>query len=205
MKLKLLLALVFTFTICKAQLKPVLITLKNGEELKGIGKRKAYTFKYKADDNAKPQEFEFSTIKSVEIELSENNITIYKCYQTKESDRFILVAEIISGNKAELFSTSFTYNSGFSGGMGTGGMGTGGIGIGMGMGGGSVTHYYVKKTNEDRLTDLGEYNPLINNLKAKVKDYFSDCKSLIEKLENREFKVREGLEDIVNYYNNNCE
>lgn len=198
MKLKLLLALVFTITICKAQLKPVLITLKNGEKLKGIGKRKAFTFKYKADDDAKPQEFEFSTIKSIEIELSQNEITIYKCYQTKESDRFILVAEIISGNKAQLFSTTFSYNSGFSVGMGNGGMG-------MGMGGGSVTHYYLKKTNEDRLTDLGEYNPLLNNLKGKVKDYFSDCKSLIEKLENSEFRVRDGLEDIVNYYNKNCE
>ena len=202
MKLKLLLLLVLTITVCKAQLKPVLITLNNGEKLKGIGKRKAFTFKYKADDNAKPQEFEFSTIKSVEIELSRNEITIYRCFQTKESDRFILVAEIISGNKAALFSTTFTYSPAFSGGMGTGGMGTGGMGMGMG---GSVTHYYVKKTNEDRLTDLGEYNPLLNNLKGKVKEYFSDCKSLLEKLEKSEFRVRDGLEDIVNYYNKSCE
>jgi hypothetical protein len=35
--------------------------------------------------------------------------------------------------------------------------------------------------------------------------YFSDCKILIQKLENREFKVREGLEDIVIFYNKNCE
>ena len=63
----------------------------------------------------------------------------------------------------------------------------------------------IKKTNEEWLTDLGEYSPLTNDLKGKVKSYFSDCISLIEKLEKREFKVRDGLEDIVNFYNKNCE
>ena len=44
----------------------------------------------------------------------------------------------------------------------------------------------------------------MNNLKEKVMEYFSDCKSLIEKLEAREFKVREGIEKIVIYYNESC-
>lgn len=190
------LLLIFTISICNAQMKPIVITLKSGEKLKGIGRKKGYTFKYKADENAKPQEFEFSIIKSAEIELSQNEITTYKCYQTKDSEKFIAVVEIISGNKAELFTTTKEYNTDVSGGMGMGG---------MSFGGGTVTHYYVKKANEDRLTDLGEYSPLTNDLKGKVKTYFSDCKSLIEKLESREFKVKEGLENIVIFYNKNCE
>ncbi len=41
MKLKLLsLILTFTISISYAQLKPVTITFKNGEKLRGIGKRK---------------------------------------------------------------------------------------------------------------------------------------------------------------------
>ena len=198
MKLKLLLLLFFTFCISNAQMKPVSITFRNGEILKGMGKTKAYTFKYKIDENAKAQEFEFSTIKSVEVEISYGEKVTNKFFQVKDSENFIAVKELVSGSKAELYTTSFSFN--------TGGMGMSGTGMGgMGMGSQTVTNYYIKKTNEDKLTEMGAYSPLSNDLKARVKTYFSDCKSLIEKLENREFKVREGLEDIVTFYNKNCE
>lgn len=194
MKLKLLpLILIFTISICYSQMKPVLITLKNGEMLKGIGKKKVYTFKYKTDENAKAQEFEFSKIKSVTTEISSDKKIIYKFFQVKESEKFIAVEELVSGNKAELYTTSTTFNSG--------GMGMGG----MEMGGQTVTSYYIKKPNEEKLTEFGAYSPLTNNLKGRVMTYFSDCKSLIAKLQNREFKVRDGLEDIVIFYNKNCE
>ena len=193
MKLKLLsLLLIFTISFCKAQLQPVTITLKNGEKLKGIGKKKGYTFKYKTDENAKPQEFEFSKIKSVEIGMSYEKKIVYKFFQVNDSENFIAVEELVSGNKAELFTTSATFNSAS-------------MAMGTGMGSQTATYYYIKKPNEERLTEFGAYSPLTNDLKRKVKTYFSDCKSLIEKLENREFKVREGLEDIVIFYNKNCE
>jgi hypothetical protein len=193
MKLKLLVLLFLTFSVSYAQMKPVSITFRNGEILKGIGKTKAYTFKYKIDENAKAQEFEFSTIKSVEAEISYGEKVTYKFFQVKDSENFIAVKELVSGSKAELYTTSFSFN--------TGGMGMGG----MGMSSQTVTNYYIKRPNEDKLTEMGAYSPLTNDLKARVKTYFSDCKSLIEKLENREFKVREGLEDIVTFYNKNCE
>ena len=191
MKLKLLsLILIFTISTSYAQLNPVTIIFKNGDTIKGIGRKKVYTFKYKTDKKAKAEEFEFSKIKSVEIESSLGEKIIYKFFQVKGWANFIAVEEVVSGSKAELFKTSDTFNTG---------------GMMGGMGGQSVTFYYIKRPNEDKLTELGPYSPLTNDLKAKVKTYFSDCKILIEKLENREFKVREGLEDIVLFYNNNCE
>ena len=195
MKFKLLLLLFFTFSISSAQMKPVSITFRNGEILKGLGKKKAYTFKYKSDENAKAQEFKFSEIKSVEIEISYGEKVTYKFFQVKDSENYIAVTDLILGSKAELYTNSFTFN--------TGGMGMGGMG--MGMGNQTVINYYIKKPNEDKLTEMGAYDPLTNNLKGRVKTYFSDCKSLIDKLENREFKVRDGLEDIVTFYNKNCE
>lgn len=162
MKLKLLGLLFFTFSISNAQMKPVSITFRNGEILKGIGKTKAYTFKYKIDENAKAQEFEFSTIKSVEVEISYGEKVTYKFFQIKNSENFIAVKELVSGSKAELYTTSFSFN--------TGGMGMGG----MGMGSQTVTNYYIKKPNEDKLTEMGAYSPLTNDLKARVKTYFSD-------------------------------
>ena len=66
-------------------------------------------------------------------------------------------------------------------------------------------HYYVKKPNDDKLTLLGRYNPLFSNeLKQNVLQYFSDCKNLTDKIENKEFRFRDGIEEMVNYYNENC-
>jgi hypothetical protein len=188
----------------------VTITFQNGEILKGIGKLKSSVVKFKKDEKAEAQEFEFSKLKSVEFEYAVEKNAIYKFFKVKDSENYIPVEELVSGNKAELFKTSATYYTGGIG-MGVGGMngmgGMGGMGMGMGvpMGTSQTVTYYVKKPNEDILTELGAYNILTNNLKGKVKDYFADCKVLIEKLENREFKVRKGLKDIVNFYNNNCE
>jgi hypothetical protein len=197
MKLKLLSLIFFlTLSISNAQLKPILITFKNGETLKGIGKKKNYTVKYKTDENANVQEFEFSRIKSVEIEVSYDEKTVLKFFQVKNSENYIAVKELVIGNKAELYTTSMTNSSS---GMRIGGM--------SGMESQSTTfyHYYIKKPNEEKLTYLGVFHPLSNNLKLNVKEYFKECKSLSEKLENREFKVSEGVEEIVKFYNNSCE
>ena len=140
MKLKLLALLFLAFSISHAQMKPVVIIFRNGEILKGIGKKKAYTFKYKINEDSKAKEFEFSTIKSVEVEISYDEKVTYKFFQVKDSENFIAVKELVSGSKAELYTTSFTFNSG---GMGMGGMGMGGMS--MGMGSQNVTFYYIKK------------------------------------------------------------
>jgi len=190
MNFKILFLLIFSINICDAQMNPIIITFKNGEKLNGIGKIKSSTIKFKIDESAKAEEFEFSKLKSAEIEIPDEEKVIYKFYQTDISNEYIAVQQIVSGSKVELFTTSFNYRA----------IGAGGMSFSQ-----SVTHYYIKKTNEEWLTDLGEYSPLTNDLKGKVKSYFSDCISLIEKLEKREFKVRDGLEDIVNFYNKNCE
>ena len=78
MKFKLSLILLFTICICSAQMQPISITLNNGETINGIGKKKNHTFKYKLNENAKPQEIEFSKIKSVDMEVSTSEKIIYK-------------------------------------------------------------------------------------------------------------------------------
>lgn len=197
MKLKLLsFFLIFTINICFAQMNPILITLKNGEILKGIGKKKDYTIKYKNDENANVQEFEFSKIISVEIEVSNDEKTVLKFFQVNNSEDYIAVKELVIGNKVELYTTTMTNSSAV---MRIGGM------SGMESQSSTFYHYYIKKPNEEKLTNLGVFHPLSNNLKLNVRSYFLDCKSLIEKLENKEFKVSKGVEEIVIFYNKNCE
>lgn len=190
MKFRIVFLFLFLISICHAQMNPIRIIFINGEKLNGIGKLKSTTIKFKIDESAKAQEFEFSQLKSAEIEIPGEEKAIYKFYQTDLSNEIIAVQEIVTSSKAELFTTSFNYKA----------SGAGGISFTQ-----TATHYYVKKTNEKWLTDLGAYSPLTNDLKGKVKSYFSDCISLIEKLEKKEFKVRDGLESIVNFYNKNCE
>jgi hypothetical protein len=194
MNLKLLLFFaLLKFGLCNAQLKPALIILKSGEKFQEIGKIKASTFKYKSNDEAKAQEFEFSKIKSVELEDFSGEKIVYNFYPLKNSDStYIAVQPVITGKKAELYITTENYVRHTNN------------GIGAGFDNVSVVNYFVKKQNEDKLTELGVYSPLINNLKERVMDYFKDCEILINNLENRELKVREGLEKIVNFYNQNC-
>jgi hypothetical protein len=93
-------------------MKPVVITFKDGALLTGIGKKKGSTFKYKSDNNAKAEEFEFSKIESVKMENYNDKDIIYKFFQVEGDERFIAVEELVSGTKAELFTTSSTFNHG---------------------------------------------------------------------------------------------
>lgn len=171
-----------------AQMQPSVVQLKSGEKLSGIGKLKAYVFKYKENDGAKAREIDFSEIESV---------TYPESHQTY---RFLVVKgevqpramEVLSvGGKVELYTTSYT-----SAPMGTGtGMYTSQ----------TVVNYFIRKPTDAKLTEMGAYSPLMNNLKEKTIQYFSDCPLLAEKIKNGEFRVREGLEKIVAFYNSNCQ
>ncbi len=68
------------------------------------------------------------------------------------------------------------------------------------------SHYYIKKPNAEKLTELGRYNPLFSDkLRKNVLDYFSDCKSLTDKIQNKDFKFRDGIEEMVEYYAEFCD
>lgn len=85
-------------------------------------------------------------------------------------------------------------------------MGGGGYsGGGMMMGGGyySISNYYVKKDNDKEVTHLGSTGLFSKNFKKAASSYFSDCPSLVAKIQHKEFKKRH-IEEIVAYYNTNC-
>ncbi|WP_046755631.1 hypothetical protein [Kordia jejudonensis] len=193
MKFKLTLLLLFMLNFsCFAQLNPSKIILKSGDTITGvIGKLKSKTFKYKRYSKAKPEEINFSDISSVQISYSKNSIKTYTFFATQENDKLIAVEELVIGEKVQLYGVvyntrSFVANSSLSHSQ-------------------TVVTYYLKKSSETKLTKLGPYDPLTNNLKAKTLAYFSDCKNLIEKINTKEFRIRDGLEQIVTFYNENCD
>lgn len=60
----------------------------------------------------------------------------------------------------------------------------------------SVT-FYVKRKTEEYATDI------IFSFKTRAKRYFSDCKKIIEKIDNRNF-TKKNIADMVFYYNEYC-
>ncbi|MBY0478404.1 MAG: hypothetical protein K2Q24_12215 [Chitinophagaceae bacterium] len=72
-------------------------------------------------------------------------------------------------------------------------------GVGVGMGGGTYTEVssVLQKGNGTLIMPAGF------GMKKQMMDYFSDCKALVEKIDSKEFRMKE-LEDMVNYYNLEC-
>ncbi len=194
---------ILTIGIGNAQMNHSLIVLKSGDSLNGFGKLKFDSFKYKNYAGTDKREIDFSQIKLVKIKKSDTVTEIYKFFQTTNNDKFVAVLEVVSGNNVELYSTYSSYP-----GMGTGmnvGMSGGGVGMGIGMSVDNTgTYYFAKRPSEEKLTALGNYNPLSSTLRENVLKYFSDCKALTDKVENKDFRMRSGLEQVAAFYNENC-
>lgn len=196
MKLTILLFVSMISFVCNSQMQSSTVALKSGVILNNvIGKLKGHTFKYKENDDAKAKEVAFSEIDYVKIQFPESTRT-YRFLETDDYNptdhkQLIAVEEVVLGGKVELYTVSYNTPAAAS------------IPGGMASSQSMVT-YYVKKASDEKLTTLGPYSTLTNNLKQKVIDYFSDCKILTEKIKNHEFRVRDGLEGIVVFYNASC-
>lgn len=63
--------------------------------------------------------------------------------------------------------------------------------------------YYVIKEGQTTAKYIKGNNIAYNKFKTNALKIFSDCESLVTKIKNKKYK-RKHLEDIVNYYNENC-
>jgi len=190
MKIKItLLLLIFNFT-CFAQLEPSKVILKSGDTIAGIiGKIKRKTFKYKTFSKSKPKEIIFSDIDYVQIQYAKNNTVTYRFFPTQDNEKLIPVEELVVGEKVQLYGVTSSFNT------------DNGFGISINQ---TEVSYYLKRSSETKLTHVGAYEPIVNNLKTKTLNYFSDCEKLIKKIKEKEFRIRDGLEQIVTFYNENC-
>ena len=175
---------IFTFSVCSAQMNHSLIVLKSGDSLNGFGKLKLRTFKYESYSRLDKREIDFSQIRLVKIKKTDTLTEIYRFFQDADSEDFIAALELVTGSHVELYSTLVNTNNGYTGTQ--------------------TTNYWVKKPSDEKLTNLGAFNPLSTTLRGKVLNYFSDCKALIDKVENKDFRMRSGLEQIAVFYNENC-
>ena len=188
MKLRLFLFLLLFSQVALAQLYPARVMLKDGTLIDGItGKIKKKSFKYKNFSSDKVKEIDFSKIDFVQIRFSKDNIKKYRFFQTLSSDKFFALEELVIGERVELYVS--VYNVSYEGDYSYTT---------------TVVNYYIKKPIEKKLLFLGNASP-INNLKEKVLNYFADCEALVKKIKERDFKMRDGLEQVAQFYNENCD
>jgi len=171
--------------------------LKTGDTVNGVlGRAKMHSFKFKNYAGAKSKEIDFSEIESFQTLLGEDTIKTFYVFQKKKDGKYIALEEFVKGKKASLYGvvSQYMYNSmGAVGGMG-----------GFNMSTTRIT-YYIKKTNDDKITLLGKYDPIIGDYRDDLLNYFSDCEKLVSKIENHEFKIRNETDKMVRFYNDNCD
>jgi len=168
---------------------PTKIVLKNGDTLTGEGKTKNKGYKFRPNKKAEPYFIDFSTIDYIEQTLFNNDPIIFKFFQLNDRDKYIRVEEDIVDGPVQSYSAIRNYTATMEG--------FGSVPM-------STTIYYVKKKNEDKLTKLGTYDPIIHTYQTRVRNYFKDCPKLIEQINNKKLRFQHGLGKMVKYYNENC-
>lgn len=175
---------ILTISISNAQMNHSLIVLKSGDSLNGLARIRTYTVKYESYSGLDKREIDFSEMREIKIKESQTLTNIYRFFQLNDNEKYKSVLLLVSGNNVELYSTiQSTYN---------------------GYTHSQTPNYWVRKPSEEKLTNLGIFNPLSTNLKEKVLNYFSDCKALTDKIETKDFRMRNGLEEIAVFYNEKC-
>ncbi len=147
-------------------------------------------------ENTKAEKFDFSDLEKVEIQSGDEKNT-YVYIKVKENDTKKVLQQVSLG-KVNL------YKKVTEGHM---------VGAPMSSGGGapmmssgysySISNYYVRKTNEIEATHLGSTLLFSKNFKKAASEYFSDCPTLVNKIQNKEFKKRH-IEKVVTFYNTKC-
>jgi hypothetical protein len=193
MKLKLTyFILLFTVTLSFSQvqgydkIRSAEVILLNGDTLKVKGKLKSTSFKYKKIGSKKSIKLSYNKIDKIKIEFERDQVRTFYILPLKVGNKFIPVEKFITGDKVNLYGVNVNYNS-------PGSSGTGQI-------------YYSKRKFEDKMTKLGAYSPPFGNLKDKLKVVFFDCSLLLDKIENKEYRVRYGSDilKMFEFFNEKC-
>ena len=171
----------FQFTLSQES-KSGEIFFNNGNIIKGIVNVGNSKISVKKNIDGRSITFGHMGIDSVRIYNSDSvSSYIYKKHQKK-----ILLLEVISTGKVQLFMYTFPQVYGYGG-----------------FSGGGTMHYLGRK-GESSVTRLTVKGVVDKSFKKSTSKFFKDCPKLVEKIKNREYR-RDDIIEIVNYYNFECQ
>lgn len=183
----------FCLHFTNAQYRTCELKLKTGETLQVLGKLKgSHEFKYKKFAKDKPKKIHFSEIEYVKLVETRNKIRTFKYFRIARENKSRIMEEVIVGD-VSLYIISVA---------GVGMMSQ--PGFPMMMDSGESVSYYVKRPHNTEVILLEEPASTGKRFRRVATAFFADCKALVEKIKNKEFKAKH-IEDIVRYYNEECD
>lgn len=168
-----------------AEYRPTEVFFSNGKTLNGYGDLGMDRLVFKKNLDGMTIAYQHIGIDSIQVQKGDS-ITTYQFRKDKQS--IYLMEVLVSGEatllKNSLSSTSYNAQFGF---MSTGG-----------------TLYYIGKKGALEASLIFTEEAVIDkNFKKTLKKVLKSCPSLIEKLDNNEYR-REDLEEVVRYFNKHC-
>jgi hypothetical protein len=180
-----------------AQSTKAILTFKDGSVLEGLGKLKgAEKVKFRKNKKTKAAKYHFSDLESVKIfTVDEANTYVYLL--DKQKNKFRVLEEVLKG-KVSLYRIVSRGNHGGFGGFGTNGM-TFSVSTSF-----SIKSFYVRKSGEDSISNLGSTSLFSKNFKKAASNYFKDCPKLVTKIQHKEYRKRD-IRAMIEFYNSNCQ
>jgi len=189
-----------------AQKQRATLFLRNGDTIKGLAKITiGDDIIYRKDRKSQKQTYNSKYLKGIRI--NSQGITKYfeyKLVKKKNTSAIPKLMTVISKGKIDLYrinKTGVTYtNNGF----GNNEVGSNNFGGFTSMPY-SINNYYVGRKESDfveRLTSTGTW--FDKSFKKAASEYFKDCLKLVKMIQDKTFTKRD-LEEIVEFYNDECE
>jgi hypothetical protein len=210
--------LISSIGFCQYSWTDAVVTLKNGTVLNGeakipqvssglnIGTEK---LRYRSDRQSKKRKFKVHEVESVVFtidfkervdgkRIEKTRVDTYVPVLIKEkrkNDLMGFMQKVVVGNVSLYGRTVTQYNGSSIGGVG-------GAAAPMFIPSwSSHNQLWVKRDGQE--AELINQISLLKGFKARAVEYFEDCPSLIEKLQDRELK-KSDLKEIVEFYNVDC-
>lgn len=182
------LLIIFSAYQCFSQKDRGTITLLNGTVLSGLVKVTSSSFKFKATEDSETIKYDYNDAISATVTNSKNEELKYEYVYVEYQKKPLLLTVVIDGY-LKLYGE---YTTSFGGGMA------------LGTGYRSTSTYHIKRANDK----FGQYFVAYGYIpkigfKKVVKNYFTDCPELQNKVASDEFK-KDDFKKIVTYYNQTC-
>ncbi|HIB37797.1 hypothetical protein [Mesonia sp.] len=176
------------------------VEFRNGEEKNGFGRLNAENIVlFKELEGSKKQKFSYREVKSVIFHTTDGKRKyVYKIVRDKKGrNRVLPLIEDFKGELSLFFQVHVSTSPFFSPNV---------AGMGNYVNGSTseLKIYFLGKENEDTVKPIGGIKMKSKRSKKIVKEYFSDCPDLVQKINNDYFENLE-IEAVVNYYNANCQ
>ncbi|QRM88937.1 hypothetical protein FG167_06710 [Lacinutrix sp. WUR7] len=172
------------------------VTLKDGSSIHGLGRIiEDGKILLKKTKGATKEIYDYKTVEKLTIYNDDGVEQNYKHKIIEGSAGFgsVKLLEVVIVGEVTLYQD---YSSGAA-------YGPNMMGGGYGFTNHPKTTYYIAKKGSDIVTNLKLANTYSKKFIKLTKKYFGDCNELISKIKAKDFK-RYGIEDVVKYYNNNC-